>query len=182
MRNVGKVIDEAFQHAAHEVAAARAAATVPERASPSIASTRSAPPGAPSIYALVPYQEPGISDPHGTQITTTRLQRRNLAVNTVSAMDHFEVFARGPGICAATGAQAIIVPALRIEQSKDTNSTHASLKVSRVSCGGAVLRQASAEADVSQPYTWNLDAAVVDVSERAMDNALATMFPGTSSY
>jgi hypothetical protein len=96
-------------------------------------------------------------------------------------MDHFEVFARGPGICAATGAQAIIIPALRIEQSKDTNSTHASLKLSLVTCGGAALRQASAEVDVSHPYTWNLDAAVVDVSERAMDQALAKMFPGPSS-
>jgi hypothetical protein len=132
------------------------------------------------MYALLPYEQPGIADPHGMEITHslfTRLQRKNLVVNTVPAMDHFEVFARATGICAATGAQAIIVPALRVEQSKDTNSTHASLRLSLLSCGGAVLRQASAEADVAHPYTWNLDAAIVDVSERAMDAALAKLFP-----
>jgi hypothetical protein len=180
VRNVGKVIDEAFLHAAYDAAAARAAATVaePEPARP--VSARTAPPGSPAMYVLLPYQQPGIADPHGMDITRslfTRLQRKHLVVNTVPAMDHFEVFARGPGMCATTGAQAIIVPTLRIEQSKDTASSHASLRLSILSCGGTVLRQASAEADVAHLYTWNLDAAIVDVSERAMDTVLAKLFP-----
>jgi hypothetical protein len=177
--HVGKVIDEAFLHAAYDAAAARAAATVAEPALPGPVQ-RSAAPGSPSMYALLPYQQPGIADPHGIQITRslfTRLLRKNVVVNTVPPMDHFEVFARGAAMCAATGAQAIIVPALRVEQSRDTNSTHASLRLSLLSCGGAVMRQASAEADVAHPYTWNLDAAIVDVSERAMDAALAQLFP-----
>jgi hypothetical protein len=180
IRNVGKVIDEAFLHAAYDAAAARAAANVAEPAPAPPVSARTAPPGPPSMYALLPYEQPGIADPHGMDITRslfTRLQRKNLVVNTVKAMDHFEVFARAPGICAATGAQAIIVPALRVEQAKDTASSHASLRLSLLSCGGAVLRQASAEADVAHAYTWNLDAAILDVSERAMDAALAKLFP-----
>jgi hypothetical protein len=180
VRNVGKVIDEAFLHAAYDAAAARAAANVAEPAPAPALSARTAPPGPPSMYALLPYEQPGIADPHGMDITRslfTRLQRKNLVVNTVKAMDHFEVIARAPGICAATGAQAIIVPALRIEQAKDTASSHASLRLSLLNCGGAVLRQASAEADVAHAYTWNLDAAIVDVSERAMDAALTKLFP-----
>jgi hypothetical protein len=183
VRNVGTVIDEAFAHAAYDAAAARAAAKVEDRRRATALARSAAAPGSPAIYALVPYEQPGIADSHGAQITRSlfaRLQRRNLVVNTVPAMDHFEVFARGPGMCAATGAQAIIVPELRVEQSKDTYSTHASLRLSLMSCGGAVLRQASAEADVAHPYTWNIDAAVVDVSERAMDAALATLFPEPS--
>ena len=179
-RNVGKVIDEAFLHAAYDAAAARAATTVAEPEPVRPVSARTAPVVSPSMYVLLPYQQPGIADPHGMDITRslfTRLQRKNLVVNTAPAMDHFEVFARGPGMCATTGAQAIIVPALRVEQSKDTASSHASLRLSLLSCGGTVLRQASAEADVAHPYTWNLDAAILDVSERAMDAALAKLFP-----
>ena len=179
-RNVGKVIDEAFLRAAHDAAAARAAAIVAEPEAVRPASARTVPSSSPTMYALLPYQQPGIADPHGIDITRSlfvRLQRKNLVVNTVTAMDHFEVFARGPSMCATTGAQAIIVPDLRIEQSKDTASTHASLRLSLLSCGGAVLRQASAEADVAHFYTWNLDAAILDVSERAMDAALAKLFP-----
>jgi len=179
-RNVGKVIDEAFLRAAYDAAAARAAANVAEPAPARPVSARTAPPGPPSMYALLPYEQPGIADPHGMEITRslfTRLQRKNLVVNSVPAMDHFDVFARAPAICAATGAQAIIVPALRVEQSKDTASSHASLRLSLLSCGGTVLRQASAEANVAHLYTWNLDAAIVDVSERAMDASLAKLFP-----
>jgi hypothetical protein len=179
-RNVGKVIDAAFVQAAHDAAAARAAAKVAEPAPVRPVAARSAAPGAPSVYALLPYEQPGIADPHGMDITRSlfaRLQRKNIIVNTVPAMDHFEVFARGQGMCATTGAQAIIVPTLRVEQSKDTYSSHASLRLSLLSCGGAVLRQASAEADVAHPYTWNIDAAILDVCERAMDAALAKLFP-----
>jgi hypothetical protein len=183
VRNVGAVIDEAFPRAAYDAVAARAAARVTQIMPAGRVSAPSAPTAAPSSYALLPYEQPGIADPRGADITRSllaRLQRKYLDVKTAPAMDHFEVFARGAGICAATGAQAIIVPALRVEQSSYTARSHASLRLSLLSCGGAVLRQASAEADIGNLSINNFGAAVVDVSERAMDSALAKLFPDSA--
>ncbi len=179
-RGVGKLVDVAFLQAAHDAAAARAAATVAEPPPPSTAQARTQPSGAPSMYILLPYQQPGIADAHATQITHSlfmRLQRKNIVVDTVPAMDHFEVFARGPGLCAETGAQAIIVPDLRVEQSEFSKSAHASLRLSLLGCNGSVRRQASAEAEIMHPVTWNPDSLILEASEHAMDDALAQLFP-----
>jgi len=180
-RNVGRVIDETFFQAAHEAAGARAATTIFEPRPALQAPMNAAPPAVIAIYALLPYEQPGVADPHRSQITHSlfmRLQNKHLVVNAVPAMDHFGVFERGRNICTRTGAQAIIVPAFRLEQSDLTFSTHASLRLSLVSCSGTIIRQASAEADVKHAYTRNLDAAILDVSERAMDAVLTELFPG----
>ena len=182
LHHAGAAVDDAFLRAAYDAAAARKAATVAPAPRFSRAPARGAPapPAARPPYALLPFEQPGLAEARSPEITTAfavRLEQKGLVVKRTSPVDHFEVFARGPQICALTGARAIIVPALRLEQSWFTGRSHASLRLSVLGCDGTVVRQASAEADLPRPPDGDLGAASVAVSERAMDEAVPKLLP-----
>jgi hypothetical protein len=183
-RKAGAAIDDAFVFAVYDAVVARKTARfgVPSAPAGSPPAQNAPAPSrsAPARYALVPYQQPGIADVHGGEITQTllaRLLQRGLEVREGPVIDHLAVFARGRELCAATGAQGIIVPALRIEQSMYTGRSHAELRLSLLTCSGAVVRQAPAEADMGRPESGPFSGAVVTVSERAMDEAIPKLFP-----
>jgi hypothetical protein len=185
--NLGAAVDAGFRSAAHDAAVARAAANLAPAAPvavpaiPASAAPASAAPAAPpATYLLVPFEQPGIADPRGPDITNsllTQLKARNLDVKLGTPVDHFSVVSNAPQLCAASGAQAIIVPDVRVEQSSVTGRSHASLRLTQLSCAGALLGHGSGEADVGQLFMGNFGAAVVGVSERAMGPAIDQLFP-----
>jgi hypothetical protein len=87
------------------------------------------------------------------------------------------MIARAQQLCTGTGAQAIIVPNVRIEQSSATGRSHASLRLTLLGCQGSVLRHGAAEADMGNGFIGNFGAAVVGVTERAMGPAIEQLFP-----
>ncbi|HEY0394440.1 MAG TPA: hypothetical protein VGD01_08075 [Candidatus Elarobacter sp.] len=180
--NLGAAVDAAFRSAAHDAVAARAAATIAPAAPVAVpaAPASAAPATPPSTYLLVPFEQPGIADPRGADITNsmlTQLKARNLDVRLGTPVDHFSVVSNGATLCAASGAQAMIVPDVRVEQSSMTGRSHASLRLTLLSCGGALLGHGAGEADVGQLFMGNFGAAVVGVSERAMGPAIDQLFP-----
>jgi hypothetical protein len=175
--NLGAAVDAGFRSAAHDAAVARAGATLapvaPAAMPAAPAPTAAAAPV--STYFLVPFEQPGIADPRGPDITNSllsRLQQRKLDVKLGNPLDHFSVIANAPQLCSGSGAQAIIVPDVRVEQSSATGRSHASLRLTMLSCTGAVLARGTGEADIGQLIMGNFGAAVVGVSERAMDPAI----------
>jgi hypothetical protein len=136
----------------------------------------------PSTYVLVPFEQPGIADPRGADVTRSllaKLQDRKLDVKTASPVDHYAVVANAPALCTTAGAQAIIVPDVRVEQSSVTGHSHASLRLTMLNCGGAVIGHGAAEADMGQAFLGNFGAAVVGVSEKAMPAAIDQLLSAT---
>ncbi len=179
--NLGAAVDAAFRTAVTAAATARAAANVPQTAA-TVAAPAAAPaaPATPTTYLLVPFEQPGIADPRGADVTRsllTRLQQHKLDVKAGTPMDHFAAVTGAAQLCAANGTQAIIVPDVRVEQSSATGRSHASLRLSLLSCSGSVLGHGAAEADMGNGFLGNFGSAVVGVSERAMDPAIEQLFP-----
>ena len=180
--NLGAAVDAAFRTAVQAAATTRAAANVaqtPATVAAAPAATAAATTAAPSTYLLIPFEQPGIADPRGPDVTHSllaRLQERKLDVKTASPVDHYAVVANAPALCTNVGAQAIIVPDVRVEQSSVTGRSHASLRLTMLSCAGAVLAHGTAEADMGQAFMVNFGATVVGVSERAMNPAIDQLF------
>jgi hypothetical protein len=182
--NLGAAVDAAFRKAAHDAVAARATASAAQTAPIAVAVVAPASPAAPaapvSTYVLVPFEQPGIADPRGADVThslLTQLQARKLDVKTVAPIDHFAAVANAPRLCTDNAAQAILVPNVRVEQSSATGRSHAALRLSLLSCTGALVRQSTAEADMGNGFLGNFGSAVVGVAERAMGPALDQLFP-----
>jgi hypothetical protein len=181
--NLGAAVDAAFRTAIDAAAHARAGASIAQSPAPPAATAPASPAPAPSTYLLIPFEQPGIADPRGADVThslLTQLQQHKLDVKVFDPIDHFTAVARAPQLCAGTGTQAIIVPNVRVEQSSATGRSHASLHHSLLSCGGSVLGHGAAEADMGNGFIGNFGAAVVGVSERAMGPAIEQLFPNAS--
>lgn len=177
IRNLGTVIDDGFARALHDAAVARASATVGRTPTGAVAASPAGAPATPPTYLLLPFEEPGIGDAHAAQITHSfllRLQQRKLNVTVGTPMDHITAVAAAPSLCSASGAQAIIVPKVRLEQSVETARSHAAMRLSLLSCSGKTLARGVGDADVGHIYMF--DAAFVAVSERAMGPALDQLF------
>ncbi|HEY0614770.1 MAG TPA: hypothetical protein VGC96_09025 [Candidatus Elarobacter sp.] len=180
--NLGAAVDAAFRTAIQAAATSRAGATIMSSPVAAAALPAAAPAAAvtPSSYFLVPFEQPGISDPRGADITRsllTQLQQRRLDVKTGNPIDHFTAVANAGRICSDTGTQAIIIPDVRVEQSSVTGRSHASMRLTLLSCAGTVIGHGAAEADMGQAFMGNFGATVVGVSERAMPPAIDQLFP-----
>jgi hypothetical protein len=180
--NLGAAVDAAFRTAVQAASTARAAANVPQAASTVVAAA----PGTvavaapPSTYLLLPIEQPSVGDPHAPDMThslLTHLQQRKLDVKLGTPIDHLSAVAGAQQLCAANGAQAIVVPNVRIEQSSVTGRSHAGLRLTLLSCTGSILGHGAGEADMGQAFMYNFGAAVTGVTERAMDPALDQLFP-----
>ena len=179
--NLGAAVDAAFRTAVQAASTARAAANVPQAASIAAAPAPAAAPAAtPSTYVLLPIEQPSVGDPHAPDMThslLTHLQQRKLDVKLGTPIDHLSAVAGAQQLCAANGAQAIVVPNVRIEQSSVTGRSHAGLRLTLLSCTGSILGHGAGEADMGQAFMYNFGAAVTGVTERAMDPALDQLFP-----
>ncbi len=181
--NLGAAVDAAFRTAVKSVAAARAAATVPTVPAAPPAPALPAPPAPASTYLLVPLEQPGIADPRASDMTHSlfvKLQKDKHDVKPGAPIDHFTAVANAPRLCSDAGAQAIIVPDVRVEQSSFTGRSHAALRLTLLSCGGAVLGHGAGEADMGRVMMMNFGAAIVGVSERAMEPAIEQLFASTA--
>ncbi len=182
--NLGAAVDAAFRTALQAAAAARASASIPpSRATTvttAVAVAPAAPAAAPSNYLLVPFEQPTIADPRGADMTRSllaKLQEHKLDAKVGPSVDHFSAVTNAQQLCSASGTQAIIIPNVRIEQSSATGRSHASLRLTELSCTGSVLGHGAAEADMGQAFMANFGAAVVGVTERAMAPAIEQLFP-----
>jgi hypothetical protein len=180
--NLGAAVDAAFRTAVQAAATARGSshvAPLPASGARTLSSTLGLP-AAPSSYLLVPFEQPGIADPRGADITHSllvRLQENKRNVTVGMPIDHLTTPAGAQKLCAASGSQAIIVPDVRVEQSSATSRSHASLRLTLLNCNGAVVRHGSAEADIGQVGIVNFGAGAVAVTEKAMGPAIDQLFP-----
>jgi len=182
--NLGGAVDAAFRTAVQAAVHARATASVASSPATSAAATSvvaiAATAAPPSTYLLLPFEQPTLGDPHAADIThslLSQLQQRKLDIKVGTPIDHLSAISGAAALCAGNGAQAIIVPDVRIEQSSATGRSHASLRLTLLSCGGVLLSHGSAEADMGNDFIRNFGAAVVGVSERAMGPAIDQLFP-----
>ncbi|TAM76263.1 hypothetical protein EPN44_05980 [bacterium] len=188
--NVGAAIDVAFSSAVQAAVHAFATATVTQ--SPTMTQTPADPaastptptvaatPQAQSTYLLLPFEQPGVADPRAADIThslLTQLQQRKLNVKVGMPIDHLSAIADAQQLCTGSGAQTIIIPNVRIEQSSYTGRSHAALRLTSLSCNGSVLGHGFAQADMGNGFINNFGAAAVGVSERAMGPAIEQLFP-----
>ncbi len=166
-------------------ATARGAGSVPQTPVTPVpaATASSAATASPSTYLLLPFEQPGIADPRGADMThslLTQLQEHKLDVKVGTPLDHLAAITGAQQLCTGSGAQAIIVPNVRIEQSSFKGRSHASLRLSLLSCTGSLLGHGAAEADMGQVFIRNFGASVVGVTERAMGPAIEQLFPNGS--
>jgi hypothetical protein len=92
-------------------------------------------------------------------------------------IDHLTAIAAAPQLCAAAGAQAIIVPNVRIEQSDKTVRSHASMHLALLDCAGALVATGADEADMGGAG----GSQVTGIAERAMVPSLDQLFPSTKA-
>ncbi len=181
--NLTAVVDDAFSGAIGDATSAFAQATIADYppASPAVNPPASAAHLDPAAkYLVVPFAQPGLADPHAAEIMHSfmdKLDARKITATAAAPMDRLTVIATAQSLCAAAGASAIIVPALRIEQSSFHGDSYAELRLDVVACNGAILTKALGTANYKRGTLNNFGADAVEVSEQAMDPALTQLFP-----
>ncbi|HTA37480.1 MAG TPA: hypothetical protein VK760_00305, partial [Candidatus Acidoferrales bacterium] len=131
-------------------------------------------------YLVVPFAQPGLADPHATDIMHSfmgKLQARNVDAKAAPSMDRLTAVANAKSLCATNGTSAIIVPWLRIEQSSFHGDSYAELRLDVITCGGAFVTNALGTADFKRGSIENFGSTAVAVSEEAMNAALDKLFP-----
>jgi hypothetical protein len=101
--------------------AALAALAVGLLASPTLAQERSGP-----LYVVVPFGEPGDTDPQlplATKSMTQDLSDKSIRSALSTPIDAVEAVSQAPQLCEEFNAEGVIVSQLRFEQSKERNLT-----------------------------------------------------------
>lgn len=175
--NVGSAIDVGFRNATAVVVVALTKAAPPNPAQAAIppppAQPSSSGPAASSVYLLVPFEQPDLADPRASDITRSlagKLQERHLTVKIGSPIDRLTAVATALVLCSSSGASAIIVSSIRLEQAK---RSHAELRLDLLDCSGHVVSSALSEADIGFAYGGK---GMIRVAENAMDPALDQLF------
>ncbi|GAC1578441.1 MAG: hypothetical protein NVS3B7_12070 [Candidatus Elarobacter sp.] len=78
------------------------------------------------LYVIVPFGDPGATDPVQTGATlqfATDLSERHVRSAVSTPIDAIEAVGTAPKMCAEYGAEGLLVPQLRFEQSKERNLT-----------------------------------------------------------
>lgn len=156
------------------VGVAPALAQAPAPPAPPAASPAGA--AAPAKLVLLPYEEPGTTDPHATAITqvlTADLAAAGIPVTSVAPVDHLDAVAGAAKICADNAATGILIPEGRYEQTKKIipapfvtilrYPTHVEFRLDEIGCDGAVrwsLTTTGDEAPSGAFSVGNLGAAV----------------------
>ena len=181
-QNLGAAVDECFRNAVKSAVADLAQAP----AMPAIDASTVAPPPAAApaalpasaVYLLLPFAQPGIADPRSDDMTgslTKALAGRNLAVKAGPSIDRLTTLAQAGALCSQAGANAIVVPSIRLEQ---TTKTYGELRLDLVSCDGRLLARGTGTGGAGSGW-MNLGAKMVEASEKATPGALDELFPAT---
>jgi len=135
------------------------------------------------MYAVVPFDVLGMADQRKADMTASliaHLGNHGVQAKATPPMDHFAAVSRAAQLCKENTAQAIIVPAVRMEANSTTGSgaqPHAVLHLTALDCSGSAIARATAQGN----FRGNLlffrdpDEAVVSATNDAMDTALAQL-------
>ena len=183
--NIAGSINTAYSAAVQRASAARATASIPQTSPSAVMAPPASAPATVSTYALLPFDVLGMTDQRSADMThalLTRLQARKLDVKVAgAAIDPVSAVAHAAQICTTNGAQAIIVPSVRMEQASASGSgstPHASLSLSVLSCSGAIMRHAVAQGGFKPLLLFfrDPDGAVVNATDDASDAAIRQLF------
>jgi hypothetical protein len=182
--NVGADVDAAFRTAIADAIKAHTDANIVEPAPPPAVSDAAGDSAPAAIdpkdtLLLIPIEEPGIADPHAADMTHSlvlTMQKRGMTVKTTSALDHNKVVHDAATLCSANGANSIIVPHIRVEQSGYSGRSHASFATTLVSCAGVPIAHGANDADMPGGGWANFTASATGVFERAVTPALDSLY------
>ena len=147
------------------------------------------------LYVIVPFGEPGSTDPvqnSATQRFAVDLSDRHVRSAIATPIDAIEAVGTARKMCADYGADGLLVPQLRFEQSKERNLTgflpviggvvsssgvfdrspiRALLKLYLIDCTGSVRWKTSTTANKVHKGQ-NVSAGMTEIADEAMDIAV----------
>ena len=152
-------------------------------------------PQAGALYVIVPFGEPGDTDPvqnQATQQLSMDLTERQIRSAIAPPIDAIEAVGSAPRLCTEYGATGLLVPQLRFEQSKERNLTgfipvvggvvsssgafdrspiRARLKLFLIDCGGAVRWKTFTTANKIHKGT-NVSAGLTEIAHATLAEAV----------
>jgi hypothetical protein len=161
-------------------------------AAPALAIEQPAPSG---LYLIVPFGEPGDTDPvlnQATQQFSVDLSEREIRSQVAPPIDAIEAVGSASRLCDEYGASGLLVPQLRFEQSKERNLTgfipvvggvvsssgafdrspiRARLKVFLIDCTGNVRWKAFTTANKVHKGT-NVNAGLTEIANQTLAEAV----------
>lgn len=182
--NFADSVAAAYAAAVQRVTAARSTASIPQTPAHPKATASVAPAGL-STYVLVPFDVLGMADERKPDITNTlvtKLQAHHIDLRVAAQMDRLTVVDRAQQLCSTNGAQAIIVPAVRMEQTSATWTNavpHAVFRLSVLNCAGAMIGAATTQGNFKPAALFfrDPDQAIIDATSDAEESAIAQLFP-----
>jgi hypothetical protein len=147
------------------------------------------------LYVIVPFGEPGDSDPvfkQATQQFTTDLSERRIRSAVATPIDPIEAVGTARQMCGAYNADGLLVPQLRFEQSKERNLSgfipvvggvvsssgifdrspiRASLRLYFIDCTGTVRWKTYTTANKIHKGT-NVAAGLMEITKEALADAV----------
>jgi hypothetical protein len=147
------------------------------------------------LYVIVPFGEPGDSEPvfkQATQAFTADLSERRIRSAVSTPIDPIEAVGTARQMCGAYNAEGILVPQLRFEQSKERNLSgfipvvggvvsssgifdrspiRASLRLYLIDCTGTVRWKTYTTANKVHKGT-NVAAGLVEITKEALAEAV----------
>jgi len=137
-----------------------------------------------SKLLLIPVGQPGLSDPNAAAVTNavlTQMKQRKLDVTLGTEIDYLTAFATAEQLCAASGAQGIVIPRLRFFQLPFSGQSRALFRLNLLACNGSPSGYGSGQGDLKKAPKHDFGAAVVEASEQAAGPALDQLFPESKS-
>jgi hypothetical protein len=147
------------------------------------------------LYVIVPFGEPGDSEPvfkQATQQFSTDLSDRRIRSAVSTPIDPIEAVGTAHQMCGAYSADGVLIPQLRFEQSKERNLTgfipvvggvvsssgvfdrspiRASLRLYLVDCNGMVRWKTYTTANKVHKGT-NVSAGLMEITKEALADAV----------
>ncbi len=147
------------------------------------------------VYVIVPFGEPGDTDPvlkHATTQFTVDLADHHIRSAMSTPIDAIEAVGTARQMCGAYNADGVLIPQLRFEQSKERNLTgfipvvggvvsssgvfdrspiRASLKLYLIDCTGVVRWKTYATANKVHKGT-NIAAGLTEIANEALAEAV----------
>jgi len=147
------------------------------------------------LYVIVPFGEPGDSEPvfkQATQQFTADLSERRIRSAVSTPIDPIEAVGTARQMCGAYNADGVLIPQLRFEQSKERNLTgfipvvggvvsssgafdrspiRASLRLYLVDCMGTVRWKTYTTANKVHKGT-NISAGLMQITKEALADAV----------
>ncbi len=147
------------------------------------------------VYVIIPFGEPGDSDPvlkRATHQLALDLTDKRIRAAVATPMDQIEAVGTAHTLCGSYNAEGLIIPTIRFEQSKERNLTgfipvvggvvsssgvfdrspiRASLRLYLVDCGGVVRWKTFTTANKVHKGQ-NVQAGLTEITNEAMEEAV----------